>query len=72
MRWKPHVRFGGRAGGTDLPRCRNRAPVRSHWATDALDEVRREVWNTARRSGMTGHAAELKGCRYALVRHEAP
>ena len=22
------------------------------WATDALDEVRREVWNTARRSGM--------------------
>ena len=36
------------------------------WATDALDEVRREVWNTARRSGMTGHAAELKGCRYAL------
>ena len=36
------------------------------WATDALDEVRREVWNTARRSGMTGDAAELKGCRYAL------
>ena len=36
------------------------------WATDALDEVRREVWNTARRSGMKGHAAELKGCRYAL------
>ena len=35
-------------------------------ATDALDEGRREVWNTARRSGMTGHAAELKGCRYAL------
>jgi transposase len=31
-----------------------------------LDEVRREVWNTARRSGMKGHAAELKGCRYAL------
>jgi transposase len=36
------------------------------WATDALDEVRREVWNTARRSGVTGDAAELKGCRYAL------
>ena len=30
MRWKPHVRFGGRTGETDLPRCRHRAPVRSH------------------------------------------
>ncbi len=36
------------------------------WATDALDEVRRDVWNEARKSGMTGHAKELKGCRYAL------
>jgi transposase len=36
------------------------------WATDALDEVRREVWNEARRAGMTDHARELKGCRYAL------
>ncbi len=36
------------------------------WATDALDEVRREVWNEARRSGRKGHAAQLKGCRYAL------
>jgi transposase len=36
------------------------------WATDALDEVRREVWNQARRSGMTGLARELKGARFAL------
>jgi transposase len=36
------------------------------WATDALDEVRREVWNAARRSGMTEHARELKGARFAL------
>ena len=36
------------------------------WATKALDVVRRDVWNDARRSGMAGHAAELKGCRYAL------
>lgn len=36
------------------------------WATAALDEVRREVWNEARRSGMTGYAKELKGARYAL------
>jgi len=36
------------------------------WATDALDEVRREVWNEARRGGMTGLARELKGARFAL------
>jgi transposase len=36
------------------------------WASDALDEVRREVWNEARRHGMTGLARELKGARFAL------
>jgi transposase len=36
------------------------------WATDALDEVRREVWNDARRSGQQAKADELKGCRFAL------
>jgi transposase len=39
------------------------------WATDALDEVRRQVWNEARKSGMSGHADQLKGCRYALWRN---
>jgi transposase len=36
------------------------------WATAALDQVRREVWNQARRSGQTAIARELKGARYAL------
>jgi transposase len=36
------------------------------WATDALDEVRRAVWNEARESGQKGLARELKGTRYAL------
>ena len=36
------------------------------WATDALDEVRREVWNLARQQNMRAHAKELKGCRFAL------
>jgi transposase len=36
------------------------------WVTDALDEVRRDTWNQARRSGMTAHARDLKGARYAL------
>jgi transposase len=36
------------------------------WATDALDQVRRVVWNEARRSGQTSLARELKGARYAL------
>jgi len=39
------------------------------WCTDALDEVRRDVWNEARKGGMTTHARELKGCRYALWRN---
>ena len=54
------------------------------WATEALDEVRRQAWNTARgavgrrRAGRaTGQAKALKHARYALwknpeVRHEAP
>ncbi|MCA1679784.1 MAG: ISL3 family transposase [Actinobacteria bacterium] len=35
-------------------------------ATDALDEVRREVWNQARRAGQTELARDLKGARFAL------
>ncbi len=36
------------------------------WATDALDQVRREVWNSARNGGDTAGARELKGARFAL------
>jgi transposase len=47
------------------------------WATDVLDEVRRQAWNQARRSGQTkghgyrvrvatGNARRLKNARYAL------
>jgi transposase len=36
------------------------------WAGDALDEVRRQVWNDARRAGMKDHAKALKDSRYAL------
>jgi transposase len=39
------------------------------WATDALDEVRREVWNAARKGGGTALARELKGARDALWKH---
>jgi transposase len=35
-------------------------------ATDALDEIRREVWNEARRAGQTQLAHDLKGARFAL------
>src|SRR5260370_21987675 len=42
MRWKPHVRFGERAGETDRQRCRHRAPVRLH-------EERRGAWRWERR-----------------------
>lgn len=36
------------------------------WCTDALDEVRREVWNAARKDGMKALAGDLKGARFAL------
>ncbi|MET8332099.1 ISL3 family transposase [Streptomyces sp. NPDC005181] len=36
------------------------------WAGDALDEVRRQVWNAARRAGMKETARQLKDSRYAL------
>jgi transposase len=35
-------------------------------ATDALDEIAREVWNEARRAGRTQLARDLKGARFAL------
>ncbi len=35
-------------------------------ATDALDEVRREVWNEARRAGNMALARDLKGARFAV------
>ena len=36
------------------------------WAAKALDEVRREVWNAARRGGQKTLAEELKNARFAL------
>lgn len=36
------------------------------WVTDALDEVRRQTWNDARRAGQKTIAKQLKGARYAL------
>ena len=36
------------------------------WATQALDVVRRWVWNILRRMGLGDRAKQLKNCRYAL------
>lgn len=36
------------------------------WASKALDEVRREVWNDLRRGGSAGEAKHLKNARWAL------
>lgn len=67
MRWKPHVRFGGRAGETDLSRGRHRAPVRSHLANTKLDECRRRVQNAT--LGHRGHKHDpLYRCRRLLTK----
>jgi hypothetical protein len=39
------------------------------WATDALDEVRREEWNHLRRTGGAKVAKEFKGLRWLLLRN---
>lgn len=36
------------------------------WATKALDQVRRDVWNGLRESGQKDRAKQLKGMRWAL------
>ncbi len=36
------------------------------WITKALDEVRRDVWRTARAAGLEGLAKGMKGARFAL------
>jgi transposase len=39
------------------------------WATRALDDVRREIWRTAKRMGAPTLIARIKGCRYALLKN---
>jgi transposase len=41
------------------------------WATNALDGVRRGVWNAARQAGLTDDAKALKGARWALWHNDA-
>ena len=39
------------------------------WATDALDQVRREEWNQLRRVGGAAAAREMKGMRWLFLRN---
>jgi transposase len=39
------------------------------WATDALDEVRREFWRSAKVLGAPNLIERIKGCRYALLKN---
>jgi len=39
------------------------------WATKAVDEIRREVWNDARHDGDAAHATALKRTRWALLKN---
>ena len=39
------------------------------WATKALDEVRRGLWNKLRRRGESERAASMKGSRWALLKN---
>jgi len=62
---RPVDRRGGRR--THCPsavRCADAFHIVA-WAGDALELVRRQTWNTARKAGMSVHARDLKGARYA-------
>jgi transposase len=39
------------------------------WATKALDQIRRDVWNDARSHGQAAHAVSLKRSRWALCKN---
>lgn len=39
------------------------------WATDAVDMIRRQVWNEARRAGLEGESHVVKGLRFALLKN---
>jgi len=66
VRGNSHAGFGGRLAETEQPKGCHRAASRPYLAGDALDKIRREVWNEARRAGQAEHARELKGARFAL------
>jgi transposase len=39
------------------------------WATEALDEVRRQLWRDAKLIGAPSLVTRIKGCRYALLKN---
>jgi transposase len=58
-------------GDTALAACENATLCLDpfhivRWGSQALDVVRRWVWNLLRRMDLPGHARQLKNCRYAL------
>jgi transposase len=74
-----HVSADGARWIADVVDARCRNAVRGadpfhvvSWATDALDKVRREVWNTARggKGKATPQSKTLKNARWALWRNE--
>jgi putative transposase len=62
MRWKPHVRFGGRTGETHLAKARQGAPVRP------LRTVTRYRWVAARKA--EGFPTTM-ACRVATVSRQS-
>lgn len=69
MRWKPHVRFGRRPGETHPQKRGQGAPGRSHLVGDALDEVRRDMWQQLRKLPDDRWAKAYKGARWALLKN---
>ena len=54
-----------------MPECHTLCRRLPHvsWATRALDDVRKEIWRTARKMDAPTLIARIKGCRYALLKN---
>jgi transposase len=71
VRGNSHAGFGGRPAETERPKGRHRAAGRPYLATKALDEVRREHWNTLRAAGDPDAAKQFKNSRWSLLKNPA-
>ena len=66
VRGNSHAGFGGRPAETERPKAATAPRADPTSASDALDEIRRAVWNQARKDNNKQLAKELKGARFVL------
>ena len=69
MRWKSQVRFGGRTRETHQRKRWQGALVRPYLGTEALEEVRKDLWREMRKLPSPVYARKFAGARWALLKN---